>query len=100
MAITNAKEYEAALEEAIRLLDTPPGHEVSEPRLMQLFQEIEAYRPTFSASAASHGEALSARATELVLQATRLKRRWDEREPSRWTSFPSDGHGIGPTTGV
>jgi hypothetical protein len=100
MAIRNAQEYEAALEEAIRLMDTQPGRDGSEPRLLQLLQEIEAYRPTFSATAATHSEELSARAAELVIQANQLKRRWDERQPSRWTSFPQDGEGIGPTTGI
>lgn len=100
MAITNAKEYEAALEEAIRLMDTEPGRDGAEPRLLQLLQDIEAYRPTFNVATVSHGEELSARAAELVVQAGALKRRWDERQPSRWTSFPQDGQGIGPTTGI
>ena len=100
MAIRNAQEYEAALEEAIRLMDTEAGREGDEPRLLQLLREIEAYRPTFNVAQSHPADELSERAAELVARAVDLKRRWDERQPSRWTSFPQDGEGIGPTTGV
>lgn len=100
MPIRNAQEYEAALEEAIRLMDTEPGREGAEPRLLQLLEDIERYRPTFSVPQPAIGDDISARASELVARATELKRRWHERQPSRWTSFPEDGEGIGPTTGI
>ncbi|MFC3078694.1 hypothetical protein ACFODL_11400 [Phenylobacterium terrae] len=100
MAITNAREYEAALEEAIALMDAEPGRQGAEPRLMQLLEDIERYRPTFSVEAPGRGDDISARAGELVGRATELKRRWHERQPSRWTSFPEGRDGIGPTTGV
>lgn len=100
MAITSAQEYEAALEEAIALMDAEPGGQGAEPRLMQLLEDIERYRPTFSAEAPGAADGVSARAGELVARAAELKRRWHERQPSRWTSFPEGGDGIGPTTGV
>lgn len=99
MRITNNDEFEAALEEAIELLElTAPGQSDNE-RLQDLLNTIEAYRPTIAAQAPVVAGS-SAHAAALVQRAEELKARYDERETPGLEGFPNDGRGIGPTTGV
>ncbi|RAK64886.1 hypothetical protein [Phenylobacterium kunshanense] len=98
MPITNDHEYEAALEEAVALLERCEGREAGNARLLQLLGEIEGYRPMFDLDeAAPHPSA--GRADDLVRQARRLKKRWDEQR-SGYGGLTEGGQGMGPTTGA
>ncbi len=99
MPITNAQEYEAALEEAVARMEAGPTRAADDPRLMTLLAEIDGWRPTFDVPQAPANDDISERAQRLVARATEVKRQFDERR-TRWTNLPQDGRGIGPTTGV
>lgn len=98
MPITNDREFEVALEEAVTLLEQCEGREGGNARLLQLLGEIEGYRPTFDMAEPERSH-VSENAGALVSRARALKDRWEARR-SRWNSLPEDGRGIGPTTGV
>jgi hypothetical protein len=98
MPIANDREYEAALEEAVALLETCEGREGGNARLLQLLGEIEGYRPTFDLEAPT-ADPSSERAGHLVRQARRLKERWDEQRTG-YGGLVEGGEGMGPTTGA
>jgi hypothetical protein len=100
MQITNENEFEAGLEEALQLLQSPTSRSRGDQRLKELLEAIDAYRPTFDAGAPAASSGLSARAAALVERAAELKTRYDEREKAGLEGFANDGQGIGPTTGV
>lgn len=98
MPITNDHDYEAALEEAVMLLEACEGREAGNARLLQLLGEIEGYRPTFDVEAAPV-DPHAGRAQTLIRQAQRLKERWDEQRTG-YGGLREDGRGMGPTTGA
>lgn len=99
MHIRNADEYEAALEDAVQRMDAGSRGRQADPTLFELLAAIEAYRPTFQAPA-DVGPGLSSQAEHLVARARDLKRVYEEHTGASWNSLPTDGRGIGPTTGV
>jgi hypothetical protein len=96
MPITNDREYEAALEEAVMLLEACEGREAGNARLLQVLGEIEGYRPMFdldSPQADPHASKIQA----LMNKAEHLKERVQR---TGFGGLPEDGRGMGPTTGA
>jgi hypothetical protein len=98
--ITDEQQFEAALEEATKLMESPGAGSGEDQRLQALLDAIDGYRPTFADNAAAARSEQSDRASRLVRQAADLKTRFDAERRKGWESFPDDGRGIGPTTGV
>lgn len=95
--------FRSALERAMGFLETPPAPGSQDEReFAALLDELEAYRPPMptsepaSARTPEHAEAasLSARATALLSAQT------SGDAAKRFSTFPRDGRGIGPTTGI
>ena len=96
MTITNDREYEAALEDAVLLLEACEGREAGNARLLQLLGEIEGYRPMFDLDGPA-ADPHSEKAEALIRQAQRLK---DRVQRTGYGGLPEDGRGMGPTTGA
>ncbi|PZQ55143.1 MAG: hypothetical protein DI570_22490 [Phenylobacterium zucineum] len=96
MPITDDREYEAALEEAVQLLEACEGREAGNARLLQLLGEIEGYRPMFDLDAPPV-DPHAAKVQALIAQAERLRKRV---ERSGYGGLPEHGPGMGPTTGA
>ena len=100
--IQDHDQYEAALERLLGHLERPLPGGPEDAEFTALLAQIESYQPP---GGEDHDDPrlrdLRARAKELAAQANEFMRRHDEREQAgRLMSFPEDGHGIGPTTGV
>lgn len=100
--IRSNEEFEAALERVSAFLDHPPvAGSPQDASFAQLLSDIEFYRPDFSQPPEARTSKSAQDADELVRRANALLAARDERARSqRLSSFPEDGEGIGPTTGV
>jgi hypothetical protein len=100
--IEDHDQYEAALERLLGHLDRPLPGSPGDEEFTKLLEQIEAYNPPsadLSDDDRYHG--LKERAEELAARAEAFVRRHDaEEQADRLMSFPEDGQGIGPTTGV
>ncbi|MBP6546258.1 MAG: hypothetical protein KA220_06035 [Phenylobacterium sp.] len=101
--IGNREDLETALEAVSAYLQTPPApgsEDAAEFR--RLLHEIDAYQPTMNIPASpTPMQDLATRTRDLVARAEALIRRMQESEDAgKLVSFPEDGQGIGPTTGV
>ena len=99
MTIRTQDAFEAALEEVVRRLDANAASEAETAELGRLMAEIDAYRPTFTAPADAEDD-LSRRAQDLIARARALRAACDAHTSAPWNSLPTDGRGVGPTTGV
>jgi xanthine/CO dehydrogenase XdhC/CoxF family maturation factor len=91
--------FETALEHAAALYSDPDykGPRLDE-QLSDLLAEIAMFEPELAPSSRAAFSDLRTRAQALVRKAAALQPEFRERaHPS---TFPQDGHGIGPTTGV
>lgn len=101
--IKDQESFESALQRVADLLEHPPAHGTREDEEFgQLLHDIELFQPTFlTAPPESDFARLGKEAQALLKQATDFQAKREERErQEKWTSFPEDGQGIGPTTGV
>lgn len=101
--IKDQESFEAALQRVADLLEHPPAHGTQEDQEFgQLLHDIELFQPTFlTAPPDSNFATLGKEAQRLLEQANEFQAGREERErQEKWTSFPEDGQGIGPTTGV
>ncbi len=101
--IKDQESFEAALQRVADLLEHPPAHGTQEDQEFgQLLHDIELFQPTFlTAPPDSNFAKLGKEAQTLLQQANEFQASREERErQEKWTSFPEDGQGIGPTTGV
>lgn len=94
---------EQALDQVAAFLEAPP--EPGSPQDAEfgaLLAEIERYRPSLSVpEPPSEWSRLAERADDLAAQASEFQQAREAREDrERLSSFPEDGRGIGPTTGV
>jgi hypothetical protein len=100
--IKTREEYEEALEKVIAWLEHPHDARVAgDSGFEELLRDIELYRPALETAQppASSGhrpeaDALARRAAQLVEACRARARRLS------YSSFPEDGEGIGPTTGI
>jgi hypothetical protein len=101
--IKDQESFEAALQRAADFLEHPPAQGSREDdEFGQLLHEIELFQPTFlTAPPESDFARLGKEAQALLKEATDFQAKREARErQEKWTSFPEDGKGIGPTTGV
>lgn len=97
--IENREDYEAALERLLGHLDRPLPGGADDAEFGKLLAEIESFNPPMADE--PHPDGLRERAEALAARATEFLRRHDEEEQAgKLMSFPEDGEGIGPTTGV
>ncbi len=100
--IENQDDFEAALERLLGHLERPLPGGPEDEAFTQLMAEIASFDPPGGLEADDErAHDLRARAQALSAKATAFLRRHDERERAdRLMTFPEDGQGIGPTTGV
>ena len=101
--IKDQESFEAALQRVADLLEHPPAHGTREDEEFgQLLHDIELFQPTFlTAPPESDFARLGKEAQALLKEANAFQARREERERrEKLTSFPEDGRGVGPTTGV
>lgn len=101
--ICTRAQFEAALERAARLLESEPAEgSGAQAELFALLAAIAAYAPAIpdEGPKAPLGE-LERAAGNLMAKAEAFSKAREARLRSeRLTSFPQDGQGLGPTTGV
>ena len=100
--ITDQNSFEAALEQVTRYLEHPPHEGTAQDyEFASLLEEIAQYQTEVQALPTTTAlEGVVNRAHDLMQQAAELRRSRDAATKPRWSSFPTDGKGIGPTTGV
>jgi hypothetical protein len=100
--ITDAKSFEAAVERVAAYLERPPHEGTPQDfEFATLLEEMAQYQSELqSQPVKSSLEGVVERAHSLMLEAAELRRRREAVERPRWSTFPEDGEGIGPTTGV
>jgi hypothetical protein len=100
--ITDAKSFEAAVERVAGYLEHPPREGTPQDfEFASLLEDVAQYQTEIRSLPVRSGlEEVADRAHDLMRQAADLRRQRDAVVRPRWSSFPEDGEGIGPTTGV
>jgi len=100
--ITDQRSFEAALEQVTRYLEHPPREgTVQDYEFGSLLEEIARYQSEIQAMPTSSAmDGVVSRAHDLMRKAADLRRKREAALKPRWSSFPEDGEGIGPTTGI
>ncbi len=100
--ITDAKSFEAALERVTTHLERPPKEGTPQDfEFLALLEDIAQYQSELLSQPVKSGlEQTAERAHDLMRQAAALRRAREAVVKPRWSSFPEDGEGVGPTTGV
>jgi antitoxin component HigA of HigAB toxin-antitoxin module len=101
--IQDQASFEAALQRVADLLEHPPAHGTPEDeKFAELLHDIESYQPpVVMAPPETPLERIGHEADDLVAKAADfLNQRRERAEREKLMSFPEDGQGIGPTTGV
>ena len=100
--ITDAESFEAAVEQVAKYLEHPPHEGTPQDfEFATLLEEIARYQTELqSQPVKSTFEGAVERAHDLMRQAAELRRRRDAAVKPRWSTFPEDGEGVGPTTGI
>ncbi len=100
--IIDEKSFAAAVERVARYLEHPPREGTPQDfEFATLLEEIAQYQSELqSQPVKSNLEGLVDRAHDLMRQAAELRRKREAVVRPRWSSFPENGEGIGPTTGV
>lgn len=100
--IIDEKSFEAAVERVAMLLEHPP-HEGTpqDAEFSALLEEIAQYQTELqSLPTPSALDGVVSRAHELMRDAMALRKTREAAAKPRWSTFPEDGEGVGPTTGV
>jgi hypothetical protein len=100
--ITDQRSFEAALERIAAFLERPP-HEGTpqDSEFAALLEAVAQYQTELQSQPTSSAmEGAVARAHDLMKDAAALRRAREAVTKPRWSTFPEDGEGIGPTTGV
>lgn len=100
--IKDQESFETALQRVADLLEHPHMSQDDKAEFLQLVHDIEMFEPTALTAPRDTTFARIAReARTLHATATEFETELEERERrERWSSFPEDGQGVGPTTGV
>lgn len=100
--ITDPRSFAAAVERVADYLDRPPKAGTAQDfEFATLLEEIAQYQSELQSQPVKSGlDQLSDRAHDLMKQAAALRRARDAVVRPRWSSFPEDGEGVGPTTGI
>src|ERR1700751_241900 len=100
--ITDDKSFEAALERVAGFLENPPHEGTAQDyEFACLLEAVAQYQSQLQALPTSSPlDGVVRRAADLMRDAANLRSARDAAAKPRWSSFPEDGEGIGPTTGV
>ena len=100
--ITDEKTFEAALERVAGFLDRPPHDGTpQDAEFASLLEDIAQYQTQLQSLPISSAlDGVVQRAHTLMQDAAKLRSAREAAAKPRWSSFPEDGEGIGPTTGV
>lgn len=100
--ITDETSFEVALERVAAFLEQPPREGTAQDyEFATLLEEIAQYETKLqSLPTTSTLDRIVARAHDLMRDAAALRHARAAAERPRWSSFPQDGKGIGPTTGI
>lgn len=100
--ITDQKSFETALEQVTRYLEHPPREgTLQDYEFASLLEEIAQYQTEIQSMPTTTAlDGVAARARDLMREAANLRSKREAALKPRWSSFPEDGEGIGPTTGV
>ena len=100
--ITDERSFEAAVERVAGYLEHPPHEGTPQDfEFATLLEEIAQYQTEIQAQPVkSSFEGVVDRAHDLMQEAAALRRARDAVVKPRWSSFPEDGEGVGPTTGT
>lgn len=100
--ITDDKSFEAALERVTGFLERPPHEGTPQDyEFATLLEDIAQYQTQLQSLPTSSAiDGVVQRAHDLMRDAAELRRAREAANKPRWSSFPDDGEGIGPTTGV
>jgi hypothetical protein len=98
--IRDQESFEAALQRVADLLEHPPAEGSQESQeFFQLLHDIEHFHPTaLSAPPDTKFAQVGREAEALLARANNFQAKREKQE--KWMTFPEDGEGIGPTTGV
>jgi prephenate dehydratase len=100
--ITDEASFEAALQRVAAFLEHPPRDGTAQAyEFANVLEEVAQHQTQLQAlPTASTLDGAVARAHDLMRDAAALRASRDAAERPRFSSFPEDGEGIGPTTGV
>jgi DNA-binding transcriptional MerR regulator len=100
--ITDGRSLEVALEQVATFLEHPPRQGTAQDHeFATLLEEIAQYQTELqSLPTTTAMEDLVQRAHDLTRAATALRHARDAAAKPKWSTFPDDGKGVGPTTGV
>ena|ERR1700756_5200163 len=100
--ITDERSFEAAVERVAVYLEHPPHEGTPQDyEFATLLEEIAQYQTEIQSQPVQTSfEGAVARAHDLMREAADLRRRREAAVKPRWSSFPEDGEGVGPTTGT
>ena len=104
--IKDQESFQAALQRVADLLEHPPAHGTpADQEFAELLHDIEHFAPRAltapPVAADSTITQIGRQAETLLSRANDFQAKREAREKQeKWTSFPEDGQGIGPTTGV
>lgn len=100
--ITDERSLEAALEQVAAFLEHPPHQDTAQDyEFATLLEEIAQYQTELQSLPTTTAlEHVVERAHELTRAAVALRQSRDAAAKPKWSSFPEDGQGVGPTTGV
>jgi hypothetical protein len=100
--IIDERSFRAAVERIAKYLEHPP-HEGTpqDAEFAALLEEVAQYQTELqSQPVKSSLESAVERAHALMQEAAALRRAREAVVRPRWSSFPEDGEGVGPTTGI
>ncbi len=100
--ITDAKSFEAAVERIANFLEHPPHEGTPQDfEFASLLEQVAQYQTELqSQPVKSNLDGVVDRAHDLMKQAAALRRAREAVVKPKWSSFPEDGEGVGPTTGI
>jgi hypothetical protein len=100
--ITDEKSFELAVERIAGFLEHPPKEGTPQDfEFASLMEDVAQYQTELqSHPVKSSLEGAVERAHSLMREAAELRRRREAVVKPRWSSFPEDGEGVGPTTGI
>jgi hypothetical protein len=100
--IVDEKSFRAAVERIAEYLDHPPHDGTpQDSEFATLLEEVAQYQTELqSQPVKSSLEGAVDQAHDLMRKAADLRRAREAAVRPRWSSFPEDGEGIGPTTGI
>jgi hypothetical protein len=100
--IVDERSFRAAVEKVELYLETPPREGTpQDAEFFALLEELAQYQTELQSQPIRSGlEDTVDKAHDLMREAAELRRKREAATRPRWSTFPEDGEGVGPTTGV